>query len=71
MTPEEAQLVMQKGCQHNPWTEDVCGNCAKECLEALLPSDMQPVCRICGKIEHTTKEHVDWQAWLTGEDDGR
>lgn len=72
MTRQEAINMLERGCPHNPWTEDVCGNCAKDALEALATQDDSTTyskpCRICSKTEHTTKEHQDWANWIKGED---
>lgn len=48
MTAQEAEQTLQKGCRHNPWSEDVCANCAKDILGALKSIDTEPQYRCPG-----------------------
>ena len=61
MTPDEAEHILTVGCRHEPYSEDVCGNCAKNILEVLHNVRTGSVgCRTCGDPNHTTSEHTDW-----------
>lgn len=73
MTPQQAEKILTEGCPHNPWSDDVCGGCAKDILEVLAnlqfgrkPTAVGP-CRSCGDPTHTTTEHTSWTAF--GEDE--
>ena len=64
MTPSQAEKVLEDGCPHNPWTEDVCGNCAKDILEVLVNVRTgTDACKTCGDKTHSTREHVNWVNW--------
>lgn len=61
MTPEQAEHILEQGCPHNPWTEEVCPNCAKDILEVFhnLRTGTSG-CKTCGDPNHSTREHIDW-----------
>ena len=62
MTPKEAERTLEQGCTHMPWSEDVCGNCAKGILEVLINTreGTKKICRVCGDPTHSTPEHTSW-----------
>lgn len=70
MTPKEAERILEQGCTHNPWTEDVCGNCAKDILEIMVNKRVgTEQCRTCGDLTHSTSEHVKWTTFMDEDED--
>lgn len=65
MTLKEAEKVLEEGCPHNPWNDDVCGACAKLALAAFRGEDgFNKGCSYCGNMDHTSPEHVEWTRWM-------